>query len=103
MRGITGDKLRGHIETAILSSLERGKSHGLEFVNRIEPVGSGALRRKEGFLCTALYRLEQARLVKGANGKARTRGAGVRDGGLINLLQREDGDSLATAKSGAIL
>lgn len=65
MRGITGDKLRGHIETAILSSLERGKSHGLEFVNRIEPVGSGALRRKEGFLCTALYRLEQARLVKG--------------------------------------
>lgn len=65
MREITGDKLRGHLETLILSSLEQGVVHGLEIVKRVDSAGSGALKLKEGSLYPALYRLEQAGLVKG--------------------------------------
>ena len=65
MRPIAGDKLRGHVDTAILSSLERSDAHGLEIVKRIEAAGSGALKLREGSLYPALYRLEQAGLVKG--------------------------------------
>ena len=65
MLEITGDKLRGHLETLVLSSLERGEAHGLEIVKRVEAAGSGALKLKEGSLYPALYRLEQAGLVKG--------------------------------------
>lgn len=64
MREITGDKLRGHVETLILSALEDGKAHGLEVVKRIGASGSGALKLKEGSLYPALYRLESAGLVK---------------------------------------
>ena len=65
MREITGDKLRGHVGTLILSSLEQGVSHGLEIVKRIEAAGSGALKLKEGSLYPALYRLENEGLIKG--------------------------------------
>jgi PadR family transcriptional regulator PadR len=64
MREITGDKLRGHVEPLILSALEGGQAHGLEIVQRIWSAGSGALRMKEGSLYPALYRLEEAGLVK---------------------------------------
>lgn len=64
MRQITGDKLRGHLETLILSSLQQGEAHGLEIVRRVEAAGSGALKLKEGSLYPALYRMEQAGLVK---------------------------------------
>jgi PadR family transcriptional regulator PadR len=65
MREITGDKLRGHVETAILAALENSEAHGLKIVKRIEAAGSGALKLKEGSLYPALYRLEEAGLVKG--------------------------------------
>ena len=65
MLQITGDKLRGHLETLVLSSLDDGRAHGLEIVKRVEAAGSGALRLKEGSLYPALYRLEQAGFVKG--------------------------------------
>ena len=65
MREITGDKLRGHVEALILSSLEDGACHGLEVIKRIESAGSGALRLKEGSLYPALYRLENDGLIKG--------------------------------------
>jgi PadR family transcriptional regulator PadR len=65
MREITGDKLRGHLETLILSSLEQGEAHGLKIVKRVDSDGSGALKLKEGSLYPALYRLEQAGFVKG--------------------------------------
>ena len=64
MKQISGDKLRGHVETAVLSVLELTEAHGLEIVKRIEAAGSGALRLKEGSLYPALYRLEQAGLIK---------------------------------------
>ena len=65
MLQITGDKLRGHLETLLLSSLEQGEAHGLEIVKRVEAAGSGALKLKEGSLYPALYRLDQAGFVKG--------------------------------------
>ena len=64
MRCISGDALRGHLETLVLSALSRGEAHGFEILQRLEAAGSGALRLKEGSLYPALYRLETSGLVK---------------------------------------
>src|SRR5882672_2461552 len=60
MEPIQGDKLRGHLETLVLSTLERGEAHGLEILRRLDEAGCGLLRLKEGSLYPALYRLEEA-------------------------------------------
>lgn len=60
MKTIAGDKLRGHLETMVLSVLEQGDSHGLEIIDRLQQQGCGLLRLKEGSLYPALYRLEAA-------------------------------------------
>ncbi|MBA3312832.1 MAG: PadR family transcriptional regulator [Planctomycetota bacterium] len=64
MSEISGDKLRGHLEAMILSSLEDGEAHGLEILRRLDDAGCGLLRLKEGSLYPALYRLEAAGAVK---------------------------------------
>src|SRR5271166_2461955 len=66
MEAINGDKLRGHLETMILSTLEHGEAHGLEILRRLDESGCGLLRLKEGSLYPALYRLEAAGKVKAA-------------------------------------
>src|SRR5262245_57880696 len=66
MEPISGDKLRGHLETMVLSTLEQGAAHGLEILHRLEEAGCGLLRLKEGSLYPALYRLEAASEVKAA-------------------------------------
>jgi|SRR5215470_15679355 len=60
MEPIHGDKLRGHLETLILSTLEQGEAHGLDILRRLDEAGCGLLRLKEGSLYPALYRLEAA-------------------------------------------
>src|SRR4249920_1503199 len=60
MDAINGDKLRGHLETMVLSTLEQGEAHGLEILRRLEEGGCGLLKLKEGSLYPALYRLEAA-------------------------------------------
>jgi PadR family transcriptional regulator, regulatory protein PadR len=60
MQPIHGDKLRGHLETMVLSTLECGEAHGLEILRRLEQAGCGLLHLKEGSLYPALYRLEEA-------------------------------------------
>src|SRR5688500_6806919 len=64
MEPIDGNTLRGHLESLILSSLERGEAHGFDILRRLEAAGCGALRLKEGSLYPALYRLEGAGLVR---------------------------------------
>jgi PadR family transcriptional regulator, regulatory protein PadR len=64
MEAINGDKLRGHLETMILSTLAQSEAHGLEILHRLEEAGCGLLRLKEGSLYPALYRLEAAGEVK---------------------------------------
>src|SRR5262245_27556687 len=66
MEPIHGDKLRGHLEAMVLSTLERGEAHGLEILRRLEEAGCGLLRLKEGSLYPALYRLEAAGEVEAA-------------------------------------
>jgi PadR family transcriptional regulator len=58
MADIHGDKLRGHLETMVLSVLEQGEAHGLEVIRRLEEQGCGLLKLKEGTLYPALYRLQ---------------------------------------------
>ena len=41
MDAINGDKLRGHLETMILSTLEQSEAHGLEILHRLEDAGCG--------------------------------------------------------------
>jgi PadR family transcriptional regulator PadR len=64
MQDISGDMLRGHLETLILSMLDQGQAHGLEIIRRLHESGCGALHLKEGSLYPALYRLENAGLVE---------------------------------------
>jgi PadR family transcriptional regulator, regulatory protein PadR len=64
MQTIDGDKLRGHLETLVLATLEKGEAHGLEILRRLEAGGCGLLKLKEGSLYPALYRLEAAGEVK---------------------------------------
>ena len=66
MKPICGDKLRGHLETMVLSVLERGQAHGLEILHRLDEAGCGLLHLKEGSLYPALYRLEEAGKVAAA-------------------------------------
>jgi len=66
MAAINGDKLRGHLETMVLCTLEQGEAHGLAILHRLEGAGCGLLRLKEGSLYPALYRLEEAGEVKAA-------------------------------------
>jgi DNA-binding PadR family transcriptional regulator len=66
MEPIHGDQLRGHLETMILSALERSEAHGLEILRRLEEAGCGLLRLKEGSLYPALYRLEEATKIEAA-------------------------------------
>jgi PadR family transcriptional regulator, regulatory protein PadR len=73
MSEISGDQLRGHLETMILSVLDRGDAHGLEVLRRLEEAGCGALKLKEGSLYPALYRLENAGLI-GAEWEEETKG-----------------------------
>lgn len=64
MPPIEGDKLRGHLETMILSVLAQSEAHGLEILRRLDVAGCGLLRLKEGSLYPALYRLEERGLVQ---------------------------------------
>jgi DNA-binding PadR family transcriptional regulator len=58
MPTISGDQLRGHLESLILATLDRGPAHGLVILQRLEARGCGLLKLKEGSLYPALYRLE---------------------------------------------
>src|SRR6266481_2922767 len=66
MKPISGDTLRGHLATMVLSALEAGAAHGFEIWRRLEEAGCGALELKEGSLYPALYRLEAAGLIRSA-------------------------------------
>lgn len=61
---IAGNQLRGHLDTMVLSTLEKGEAHGFEVLRRLELAGCGALKLKEGSLYPALYRLEKEGLLK---------------------------------------
>ncbi len=74
MSEISGDELRGHLETMALSLLERDEAHGYELLRRLEGAGCGALKLKEGTLYPVLYRMEAAGLIQArweADGAAR--------------------------------
>jgi len=64
MTEISGNKVRGHLETMILSVLEAGGGHGFEIVKRLSDRGCGLLNLKEGTVYPVLYRLESSGLLK---------------------------------------
>ncbi|QDU38968.1 lineage-specific thermal regulator protein [Maioricimonas rarisocia] len=63
MNAISGDRLRGHLETMVLSILERGDAHGLDIMRQLDAAGCGLLKLREGTLYPALYRLEAAGMI----------------------------------------
>jgi PadR family transcriptional regulator, regulatory protein PadR len=65
MKKISGDTLRGHLETMVLAALAHGEAHGYEIMRRLEERGCGLLELKEGTLYPALYRLEEAGHIRG--------------------------------------
>lgn len=65
MDSISGDELRGHLDTLVLSLLDQAEGHGYEILRRIEAQGCGVLRMKEGSLYPVLYRLEEAGYIEG--------------------------------------
>ena len=65
MDKISGDRLRGHLETMVLAALAHGEAHGYEIMRRLEERGCGLLELKEGTLYPALYRLEEAGHIRG--------------------------------------
>ena len=64
MKDISGNILRGHLESMVLSILERGGAHGFEIMQRLEEESEGILKLKEGSLYPALYRLEENGLLR---------------------------------------
>ena len=76
MEHITGNLLRGHLDTMVLSVLSQGETHGFEIIRRLEEAGNGSLNLKEGTLYPILYRLEKERLVEAywEDGTTRHRG-----------------------------
>ncbi len=95
---ISGDKLRGHLETMVLSVLERADAHGFEIMRRLEEAGCGYLRLKEGTLYPALYRLEEAGYVtaRWEDGASRHRGPRRR----IYTLTKKGMRELANRRAG---
>ena len=77
MKDLSGDKLRGHLETMVLSVLEQGEAHGLEVIRRLENRGCGLLKLKEGTLYPALYRLQDAGKIVVAREEKPTSGRGA--------------------------
>jgi len=65
MKDITGNTLRGHLETLVLAILEKGEAHGFEILRRLKEESAGALNLKEGSLYPALYRLEEMGCIAG--------------------------------------
>ena len=99
MKAIHGDKLRGHLETMILSVLERGEAHGLEILHRLDAAGCGLLHLKEGSLYPALYRLEEAKKVEAVWEERRTVAA-ARGAASTALPPRASGSLPGDAESG---
>jgi DNA-binding PadR family transcriptional regulator len=96
MSKITGDNLRGHLDTLVLSALPRGDAHGFEILKRLEAAGSGALELKEGSLYPALYRLEAAGLLSARWEAADSKRRGPRR--RIYHLTAKGGKRLAAAR-----
>ena len=78
MEYISGNRIRGHLDTMVLSVLSSGEAHGFEVLRRLEDAGCGALRLKEGTLYPVLYRLEEAGMLKAKWESARSKRRGPR-------------------------
>lgn len=65
MDTVSGDTLRGHLDTLVLATLREGEAHGYEVLRRLEERGCGLLRLQDGTLYPALYRLEESGCIKG--------------------------------------
>ncbi|PCJ61204.1 MAG: PadR family transcriptional regulator [Candidatus Hydrogenedentota bacterium] len=64
MSKIEKDMLRGHLDGLVLSILEKDSGHGYDILKRLREESQDTLQLKEGSLYPALYRLEEAALVK---------------------------------------
>ncbi|WP_161880480.1 PadR family transcriptional regulator [Deinococcus alpinitundrae] len=60
---MAADKLRGHIDLILLTTLEGGPLYGLKIIQEVQARNGGAFFFKEGTLYPALHRLEKQKLI----------------------------------------
>lgn len=58
------DMLRGHLDLLVLSVIERGAHHGYAIAEQLRLLSEGAFELREGTLYPALYRLEDAGMLR---------------------------------------
>ena len=58
------DRLKGHLEVLLLTSVAAGEAHGYAIIKRLREQSDGLLNLGEGTLYPALHRLESADLVE---------------------------------------
>ncbi len=78
MDKIEKDMLRGHLDGIVLSVLEQGEGHGYDVLQRLREMSEDTLQLKEGSLYPALYRLEEASLIKAKWAPAKEKRKGPR-------------------------
>jgi DNA-binding PadR family transcriptional regulator len=57
---LSGDPIRGHVDSMILGALQLGPTHGYGLALRLRDLSEGAFDLREGTLYPALHRLERA-------------------------------------------
>ena len=61
---ISAQALKGHLDTLLLATLQAGPAHGYAIMERLRLQSLGTFDLPEGTIYPALYRLEQAGLLK---------------------------------------
>ena len=61
---MSGQQLKGHLETLVMAILEAGPAHGYAIIDSLRMASGGVFDLPEGTVYPALHRLEASRLVK---------------------------------------
>ncbi len=60
---MSGQQLKGHLETLVMATLEAGPAHGYAIIDSLRVASGGVFDLPEGTVYPALHRLEASRLV----------------------------------------
>lgn len=97
------DMVRGHLDLLILAAVDQGAAHGYAIADRLRLRTEGTLDLAEGSLYPALYRLEDAGMLKSdwteANGRRRRVYRLTRKGRAALISKAREWESFSRAVS----